>query len=114
MIKTLCPALVTYHFLDSGHQSASATYSITDRKPIGHVTTYTLTLTNTPTGVNSLVHAKPPVGVLAIAGTWRVAAGLLSEEVDIDANFMLKKVAKSNVDRTHPGQHAKLLEAVRA
>jgi hypothetical protein len=66
-----------------------------------------------PSGVDSLVNAKPPIGVLTISGKWRVADGKLSEEVDIDANFMMKKVAKSNVDKTHPEQHVKLLEAAR-
>jgi hypothetical protein len=71
-------------------------------------------LTNVSEGVNSLVNAKPPVGVLTISGKWRVTGGLLVEEVDIDANFMMKKVAKSNVEKTHPEQHVKLLEAARA
>ena len=65
-------------------------------------------------GVNSLVNAKPPAGVLTISGKWRVRDGVLSEEVEIDANFMMKKVAKTNVEKTHPMQHAKLLAAVRA
>jgi hypothetical protein len=55
--------------------------------------------------VDSLVNAKPPVGVLTISGKWRVAGGMLSEEVNIDANFMMK---------THPEQHVKLLEAAQA
>ncbi|KAL6706983.1 hypothetical protein ACN47E_004933 [Coniothyrium glycines] len=112
MIKTLCPALIDYHFV-SGDKATSASYSITDRKPIGQ-TTYTLTLTNTSTGVDSLVNAKPPVGVLTISGQWRVENGKLTEDVDIDANFMMKKVAKSNVEKTHPEQHVKLLEAAMA
>jgi hypothetical protein len=36
MIKTLCPALISYNF-ESGDKSTCATYSITDRKPIGQV-----------------------------------------------------------------------------
>lgn len=36
MIKTLCPALVSYHFV-SGDKATQATYSITDKKPIGQV-----------------------------------------------------------------------------
>jgi hypothetical protein len=36
MIKTLCPALVNYH-MESGDKKTQATYSITDRKPIGQV-----------------------------------------------------------------------------
>ncbi|CAI9629951.1 hypothetical protein GT037_007287 [Alternaria burnsii] len=112
MIKTLCPALVSYAF-ESGDKATSATYTVTDKKPIGQ-TTYKLTLTNVPEGVDSLVNAKPPVGVLTISGKWRVANGKLSEEIDIDANFMMKKVAKSNVEKTHPEQHMKLLEAAQA
>jgi hypothetical protein len=64
-----------------------------------------------PTGVDSLVNAKPPVGVLTIAGQWRVADGLLIEDVEIDGNFMMKKMAKGNVEKTHPEQHTKLIEA---
>ncbi|KAI4618877.1 uncharacterized protein J4E88_004828 [Alternaria novae-zelandiae] len=112
MIKTLCPALVSYAF-ESGDKTTCATYTVTDKKPIGQ-TTYKLTLTNVSEGVDSLVNAKPPVGVLTISGKWRVTGGKLSEEIDIDANFMMKKVAKNNVEKTHPEQHMKLLEAAQA
>ena len=73
-------------------------------------TTYRLTLTNTPDGVDSLVNAKPPVGILTISGKWRVIDGKLVEDVEIDGNFMMKKMAKGNVEKTHPGQHSMLLE----
>ncbi|OAL57407.1 hypothetical protein IQ07DRAFT_496730 [Pyrenochaeta sp. DS3sAY3a] len=112
MIKTLCPALISYEF-ESGDKESTAVYAVTDKKPIGS-TTYSLTLTNVPDGVDSLVNAKPPVGTLTIAGKWRVVEGELTEEVEIDANFMMKKVAKSNVEKTHPEQHVKLLEAIKA
>lgn len=36
MIKTLCPALVSYSF-ESGDKATSATYTVTDKKPIGQV-----------------------------------------------------------------------------
>ncbi|KAJ4314097.1 hypothetical protein N0V94_006611 [Neodidymelliopsis sp. IMI 364377] len=112
MIKTLCPALVSYAF-ESGDKATSATYTVTDKKPIGQ-TTYKLTLTNVATGVDSLVNAKPPVGTLTIAGKWRVDGGKLTEDVEIDGNFMMKKMAKGNVEKTHPEQHTKLLEAAKA
>ncbi|KAF1930443.1 uncharacterized protein M421DRAFT_418761 [Didymella exigua CBS 183.55] len=112
MIKTLCPALVSYSF-ESGNKATSATYTVTDKKPIGQ-TTYKLTLTNVADGVDSLVNAKPPVGILTIAGKWRVSGGKLTEDVVIDGNFMMKKVAKGNVEKTHPEQHTKLLEAAQA
>ncbi|EKG13202.1 hypothetical protein MPH_09674 [Macrophomina phaseolina MS6] len=108
MIKTLCPALVSYE-LDSGDSSTQATYNVTDKKPIGQ-TTYKLTLTNVEGGVDSLVDAKPPVGSLKIAGKWRVAGGNLQEDVEIDGNMVTKKMAKGNVEKTHPEQQSKLLE----
>jgi hypothetical protein len=36
MIKALCPAVIKYE-LESGTQNKVATYSVTDRKPIGQV-----------------------------------------------------------------------------
>lgn len=36
MIKTLCPALISYEF-DSGDKDSQATYNVTDKKPIGQV-----------------------------------------------------------------------------
>lgn len=36
MIKALCPALVSYEF-ESGDPAGEATYSVTDKKPIGQV-----------------------------------------------------------------------------
>jgi hypothetical protein len=36
MIRTLCPALVSYH-LESGDRTTQATYAITDRKPVSLV-----------------------------------------------------------------------------
>ncbi|KAK1637518.1 hypothetical protein BDP81DRAFT_425390 [Colletotrichum phormii] len=113
MVKTLCPALISYN-LESGSVGVgqSATYSVTDKKPIGQ-TTYQLTITNIEDGVDTLVNAKPPVGTLVITGKWRIvneAAGLiLREEVDIEANMLMKKMAKGNVEKTHPEQHAALL-----
>jgi|SRR5690242_14266748 len=36
MIKTVCPALVSYSF-ESGDKTSAATYLVTDKKPIGQV-----------------------------------------------------------------------------
>lgn len=36
MIKALCPGLVSYEFV-SGDKNSEATYSVTDKKPIGQV-----------------------------------------------------------------------------
>ncbi|TEA19757.1 hypothetical protein C8034_v008842 [Colletotrichum sidae] len=113
MVKTLCPALIS-HTLESGSQAVgeSATFSVTDKKPIGQ-TTYQLTITNLADGVDTLVNAKPPVGTLVIQGKWRVVeengALVLREDVEIEANMLMKKMAKGNVEKTHPEQHAALL-----
>ena len=47
---------------------------------------------------------------LTIAGKWRVIDGRLKEDVDIDGNFVMKKMAKGNVEKTHPAQHTMLLD----
>ncbi|KAF2006297.1 hypothetical protein P154DRAFT_615616 [Amniculicola lignicola CBS 123094] len=112
MIRTLCTSLISHEFV-SGNPSTEATYSITDKKPIGQ-TTYKLTLTNVADGVDSLVNAKPPVGILTIAGKWRVVGNTLTEDVEIDGNFMMKKMAKGNVEKTHPQQHSMLLQNAQA
>ncbi|KAJ4351986.1 uncharacterized protein N0V89_007332 [Didymosphaeria variabile] len=112
MIAALCPGLVSYEFV-SGDKNTEAIYSVTDKKPIGQ-TTYKLTLTNVNDGIDSLVNAKPPVGTLTIAAKWRVSRGQLVEEVEIDGNFMVKKMAKGNVEKTHPEQHTRLLELAKA
>ncbi|KAF2494240.1 hypothetical protein BU16DRAFT_528380 [Lophium mytilinum] len=112
MIRTLCPSLITYS-LESGNPASTATYSVTDKKPVGQ-TTYKLTLTNTPYGIKSLVQAKPSTGTLTIAGNWCISNGTLREDVEIEGNFMMKKMAKGNVERTHPQQHSLLLQQATA
>lgn len=112
MIHALAPEIISYKML-SGDPKTKAVYEVTDRKPIGQ-TTYKLTITNVAGGVDTLVNANPPVGTLTIAGKWRVANGKLQEDVDIDGNFVMKRMAKGNVDKTHPSQHVKLLAGVKA
>jgi hypothetical protein len=69
MIKTLCPALISYNF-ESGDKSTCATYSITDRKPIGQVRSihfqipstksYSTTLTLPPSdNIQTHPHKRP-------------------------------------------------------
>lgn len=109
-IKIACPQLISYEF-ESGSKEIGqqAVYKVTDKKPLGQ-TTYTLTITNLADGVDTLVNAKPPVGTLTISGKFRVAAGQLVEETDIEGNVIMKKMVKGNVEKTHPEQHEKLLE----
>ena len=105
-IKTTCPQLIRYE-LESGDPASKATYNVTDKKPIGE-TTYKLTLTNVADGIDTLVDGKMPMGSMKIAGKWRVADGMLKEEVEIDANMVVKKMVKGNVEKSHPEHHASL------
>lgn len=65
-------------------------YNITAPTPVGQ-STYPLTITNVADGVDTLVQPKPPVGKLEIKAKWRVANGQLTEDVEIDGNFMTKR-----------------------
>jgi hypothetical protein len=109
-IKITCPQLVSYKLV-SGDASTNepCVYSVTDKKPIGQ-TTYSLTLTNVPDGLDNLVNAKAPIGALTINGKWRVADGKLTEEVDIDANMVMKKMVKGGVEKSHPEHLAEFVK----
>jgi hypothetical protein len=105
-IKATCPQLVKYNLVE-GDPATKATYEVTDKKPIGE-TTYKLTLANVPDGVDTLVDGKMPMGSMKIAGQWRVVDGSLKEEVEIDANMVVKKIVKGNVEKSHPEHHVTL------
>jgi len=112
-IKLTCPQLISYE-KESGDPSAdSCVYKVIDKKPIGQ-TTYKLTLTNTPEGIDTLVNAKPPVGTLTIHGQWRVAEGKLVEVVNIDANMIMKKLVKGNLEKQHAEHHTELMKMAMA
>jgi len=114
-IKATCPSLISKkHISGSPSIGEPCIYEVTDKKPLGQ-TTYKLTLTNQTDGIDALINAKPPVGTMTITGTWRVVDGVLKEEVLIDANMLMKKMAKGNVEKSHPEQHLVLLnEATKA
>ena len=57
MIKTLCPALVSYAF-ESGDKATSATYTVTDKKPIGQVRLSNPYLLSSPNKI--LTYARLP------------------------------------------------------
>jgi len=113
-IRTTCPQMIS-HELESGVVSGTepCIYRVTDKKPIGQ-TTYTLTLTNTADGIETFVNAKPPVGTLKIAGKWRVLDGKLTEEVDIDANMVMRKMIKSNLEKSHADHHVELMKMAKS
>ncbi|GAB7358768.1 hypothetical protein MBLNU230_g3994t1 [Neophaeotheca triangularis] len=89
-------------------------YSVTAPTPIGTNMTYPLTLTNKPDGVDSVVEPRPPMGQLKITAQWRIKGDKLQEDVEIEGNFLTKKVAKGNVEKNHPEQHQTLLKQAAA
>jgi hypothetical protein len=113
-IKMTCPQMIS-HELESGNASTSepCVYRITDKKPIGQ-TTYTLKLTNTADGIDTLVNAKPPVGTLTITGKWRVVERQLVETVDIEANMIMKKMVKGNLEKSHAEYHVEFMKMAKA
>jgi hypothetical protein len=114
-ITVTCPALVSKkHISGSPNVGEPCVYEVTDKKPLGQ-TTYKMTLTNQTDGIDCLINAKPPVGTMTITGTWRVVDGVLKEDVVIEANMIMKKMAKGNVEKSHPEHHVQLLnDAIKA
>jgi hypothetical protein len=76
---------------DPAAMESPCEYSVTAPTPIG-TSTYPLTITNLPDGVDTLVQPKVPVGKLEIRAKWRVANAQLVEDVEIDGNFMTKRL----------------------
>jgi hypothetical protein len=107
-IKLTCPLLISFKF-ESGDPDSTATYNVTDKKPFGQ-TTFQLTLTNVGDGVETLVNAKPPMGTLTIKGKWCVADGNITEEVEIDAPFVMRKMVKGNTEKSHAEFHLELIK----
>ena len=93
IIDALAPGNTTFK-LESGDPAAMGSpcvYSITAPTPMG-TSTYPLTITNLLGGVDTLVQPKPPVGKLEIRAKWRVANGELREDVEIEGNFVTKRL----------------------
>jgi hypothetical protein len=112
-IKLTTPLLVSYK-LESDETSAAdgtgvAIYTVTDKKPIGQVN-YKLTLTNVGDGIESLVNAKTPMGALTIKTKWTVLEGTITEDVEVEANFVMKNRVKGNVEKSHAEFHLELIK----
>lgn len=110
-IRTTCPQLVSYE-LESGDDSSTAIYTVTDKKPMGN-TTYKLSLTNTPEGIDALVDGKMPMGAMKINSKWHVTDQELIEVVDVEANMVTRKLIRGNVEKSHPDQQKALLAGIR-
>ncbi|KAI1376623.1 hypothetical protein F4677DRAFT_419075 [Hypoxylon crocopeplum] len=119
-IRTTCPQLITYSRVSGPASQAPigepCMFEVKDKRPTGQ-TTYKLTLTNQPEGIDSLVDGKAPTGSMIIKTRWRVRSDVnaLEEEVEIDSNMITKKMVKSNIEKGHPMHHQSFLtEAAKA
>ncbi|KAI8624340.1 hypothetical protein F5Y19DRAFT_480719 [Xylariaceae sp. FL1651] len=115
-IRTTCPQLISQKHVSGtpGTLGQPCAYDITDKRPIGQ-TTFRLTLTNVPGGVDAVVDGKAPTGAMTIRSQWRAREGRLEEVVEIDSNIVTKKFIKGNVEKGHPEiHHGFLAEAAKA
>ena len=107
-IKTTCPQLISYE-RKSAPGAAPAMYEVTDKRPIGQ-TTFKLTLTTQPDGIDAVIEGKAPTGALRVDPKFRLVAGaagapVLQEKVAIDSNVVMNKMIKGNVEKKHPDQN---------
>lgn len=86
---------------------------VTDKRPIGQ-TTFTLTLIDNERGIDATVDGKAPTGSIHIESKWVVHADKIEEAVSIDANLIMKKMIKGNVEKSHPEQHQGFVNAATA
>ncbi|KAI0146364.1 hypothetical protein GGR57DRAFT_287550 [Xylariaceae sp. FL1272] len=104
-VRVTCPHLISQtHISGSPNLNEPCVYEITDKRSMGQ-TTFKLTLTNVPDGVDAMVEGKTPTGSMMIKSQWRVAEGELNENVEIDSNVVTKKFIKGNVEKGHPEFH---------
>jgi hypothetical protein len=110
-IKTTCPQLISYNKVSgSPAVDEACVYEVTDKRPIGQ-TTYTLTLTNRADGIDTHIYGKAPTGSINIVSKWRVANGKLEESIVIDSNLIMIRMIRSGVEKDHPAQHQRFIEA---
>ena len=106
------PSVISFT-LTTGSATSTATYSVTDKKPIGR-TTYELTITPCGDGVDTLVLAHPPPGLLRIESRWRVVGegegARLVEDVRVEANRIMAGKVRENIQVTHKEQHQRFIE----
>ncbi|CAN8095197.1 unnamed protein product [Discula destructiva] len=113
-IRTTCPDVIEFHKI-SGTPAvgSSCVYEVTDKRPIGK-TTFQLTLVNHHDGVTATVNGKAPTGSILVVSKWLVHADRIEEVVSIDSNFVMNKMIKGNVEKSHPQQHLGFCQAAQA
>ncbi|QDS70213.1 hypothetical protein FKW77_006942 [Venturia effusa] len=92
-----------------------------DPSKIGEACVYTVTskahtadyqVTSQADGLDTKAAVKSPVGTLNITTKWRVADGTLKEDIEIEANFVMRKMAKGPTEKNAEETHRKFLVEV--
>lgn len=91
--------------------SCALTDQVTDKRPIGQ-TTFKLDLVNHEDGIVATVNGKSPTGAMTIESKWIVYADKIEEVVNINSNFVMNKMIKGTIEKSHPQQHQSFLQAV--
>jgi hypothetical protein len=107
-LKISNPDLVS-SYLSSGPSPPSINspciYSVTSKSK-GGVHTVEQEFVNYPKGVDTHVSIQLPVGgTMTIRAKWRVIDGILKEEVEIKARYLVQKIARGPMEKIVSEQH---------
>ncbi|TID16095.1 putative polyketide synthase protein [Venturia nashicola] len=83
------------------------TYAVKSKQ---HTSDYTLT--NLSDGVDAEASIKSPVGALVVKMKWRVSEGKLNEDIEIEANFVMRKMSKGPTEKNSKEAHLRFIEEV--
>jgi hypothetical protein len=85
-------------------------YAVTSKSPQGEHTV-DQELVNHPEGADTRVTIKLPVGgMMTIQAKWRVNGGVLKEEVELEAGYLMRKMAKRPIEKIAMEQHKTFFE----
>ncbi|KAE9991922.1 hypothetical protein EG327_010600 [Venturia inaequalis] len=80
-------------------------YAVTSKS---HTSDYEIT--NKPDGIDTSASIKTPVGTLVVRLKWRVGEGKLTEDIEIEANYLMRKMAKGGTEKNAAESHKRFFE----
>lgn len=87
--------------------------TVVDKRPIGK-TTLQLTLVSREDGIDATINGQAPTGAIVIISKWHVEADRIVEDVSIDSNFVMNRMIKGNMEKSHPQQHLGFCQTAQA
>lgn len=69
---------------------------------------------NRDDGISATIDGKAPTGAIHVESKWTVYEDRVEEDVNINANMIMNKMIKGNVEKSHPEQHKSFFQTVRA